>query len=504
MSNSVRIELRPYGRSIEVERGTPLRDVLYIYGVEFPCGGRGHCRRCRVRVVEGNLSITPDEASILSAEEREQGWRLACRSLAQEPVALQVEQFQVPILADHSSFDVEPRPGFGVAVDLGTTTVVAQLVDLETGRVRACDTTLNPQAAYGSDIINRTQLALEEAGRRKLSALVRQGIGALVGRVIATAGLERAPIDSVVLVGNTVMHHLFCELDVEPLARVPFESDHDGLQEFQASDLRWDLRGDPLVRFLPCLGGFVGGDLLAGILATRMHERDEPSLLVDLGTNGEIVVGNAERMLCASTAAGPAFEAGGIEMGMQATTGAIDQVTVVAGGLLCHSIADAAPRGICGSGLVDAVAAGLELGWVEPSGRLAEGRKILNLSGPVHLTQGDIRQLQLAKGAIAAGIRILLDRWGAGPDEVPLVNLAGAFGNYVNRESARRIGLVDFPAESVEPVGNSALLGAKLTLFGKDRTAFEYRDLLARVEHVSLASDPSFQEIFVREVRFPD
>jgi len=191
-------------------------------------------------------------------------------------------------------------------------------------------------------------------------------------------------------------------------------------------------------------------------------------------------------------------------MGMQATTGAIDQVTVVAGGLLCHTIADAAPRGICGSGLVDAVAAGLELGWVEPSGRLAEGRKILNLSGPVHLTQGDIRQLQLAKGAIAAGIRILLGRWGAGPDEVPLVNLAGAFGNYVNRESARRIGLVDFPAESVEPVGNSALLGAKLTLFGKDRTAFEYRDLLARVEHVSLASDPSFQEIFVREVRFPD
>jgi uncharacterized 2Fe-2S/4Fe-4S cluster protein (DUF4445 family) len=415
-----------------------------------------------------------------------------------------VEQFQVPILADHSTFDFEPRPGFGVAVDLGTTTVVAQLVDLETGRVRACETTLNPQAAYGSDIMNRIQLALEEAGRQKLASVVRQGIGALVGRVIATAGLEQAPIDTVVLVGNTVMHHLFCELDVEPLARVPFESDHDGLQEFQASDLRWEVRGDPLVRFLPCLGGFVGSDLLAGILATRMHERDEPSLLVDLGTNGEIVVGNAERMLCASTAAGPAFEAGGIEMGIQATTGAIDQVTVVDGGLLCHTIADAAPRGICGSGLVDAVAAGLELGWVDPSGRLEEGRKILDLSGPVHLTQGDVRQLQLAKAAIAAGIRILLDRLGAGPDDVPLVNLAGAFGNYVNRESARRIGLIDFPNERVEPVGNSALLGAKLTLFGKDRTAFEYRDVLAHVEHVSLASDPSFQEIFVREARFPD
>jgi uncharacterized 2Fe-2S/4Fe-4S cluster protein (DUF4445 family) len=504
MSDSVRIELRPYGRSIEVERGTPLRDVLYLYGVEFPCGGRGRCKRCRVRALEGDLAVTPDDASILSAEEREQGWRLACRSLAQEPVALQVEQLQLPILADHSVFDFAPRPGFSVAVDLGTTTVVAQLVDLETGRVRACHTTLNPQVAYGSDIMSRAQMALEGAGRRKLAAIVRQGIGALVDRVIATAGLEQAPIESVVLVGNTVMHHLFCELDVEPLARLPFESDHGGLREFQASDLRWELRGDPPVRFLPCLGGFVGGDLLAGILATRMHERDEPSLLVDLGTNGEIVVGNAERMLCASTAAGPAFEAGGIEMGMQATSGAIDQVAVVDGGLRCHTIADAAPRGICGSGLVDAVAAGLELGWIEPSGRLEGGRKILDLSGAVHLTQGDVRQLQLAKAAIAAGIRILLDRWGAGSDEVPLVNLAGAFGNYVNRESARRIGLIDFPDESVEPIGNSALLGAKLALFGKERTAFEYRDVLARVEHVSLASDPDFQEIFVHEARFPD
>jgi uncharacterized 2Fe-2S/4Fe-4S cluster protein (DUF4445 family) len=503
MGDHVRIELRPYGRTIEVERGTPLRDVLYVYGVEFPCGGRGRCKRCRVQVLEGDLALTPEEAEILDAAEREQGWRLACRSRAEEAVALQVEQFQAPILADHSVFDFEPRPGYGVAVDLGTTTVVAQLVDLASGRVMACHTALNPQAAYGSDVMHRTQFALEEAGRKKLTALVRRGVGTLVGRVIDTAGLDDTPIDTVVVVGNTVMHHLFCGIGVEALARVPFQSSADGLQELRAASLGWEVSGDPAVRFLPCLGGFVGSDLLAGVLATRMHASDDLMVLVDLGTNGEIVVGNAERMLCASTAAGPAFEAGGIRMGMQATTGAIDQVTIAGGGLRCRVVGDETPRGICGSGLVDAVAAGLDLGWVEPSGRLAGDRAALDLLDPVHLTQADIRQLQLAKGAIAAGIRILLNRWGARTGDMPRAHLAGAFGNYVNRTSARRIGLLDFPDDSVEPIGNSALLGAKLALFETDRAACEYPDVLGRVEHLSLAADPSFQEIFVRETRFP-
>jgi uncharacterized 2Fe-2S/4Fe-4S cluster protein (DUF4445 family) len=503
MNDPVRIELRPYGRTVDVERGTPLRDILYVYGVEFPCGGRGRCKRCRIQVVDGDLSATLEEEAILDAEERERGWRLACRSTAEGPVALQVEQFRAPILTDHSVFDFEPRPGYGVAVDLGTTTVVAQLVDLTSGCVLACHTALNPQAAYGSDVMHRTEFAREEAGRKKLTDLVRGGIGTLVGRVIATAEVDEASVDTVALAGNTVMHHLFCDLDVEPLAHAPFESNTGGLQELRAAELGWEVAGDPVVRFLPCLGGFVGSDILAGLLATRMFESDALTILVDLGTNGEIVVGNAERMLCASTAAGPAFEAGGIGMGMQATAGAIDQVTVENGGLCCRVVGDAPPRGICGSGLVDAVAAGLDLGWIEPSGRLADGRRGIDLEGPVRLDQGDIRQLQLAKAAIGAGIRILLDRWGAKPADVSRVHLAGAFGNYVNRTSARRIGLIDFPEDDVEPVGNTALLGAKLALFGKDREACTFPDVLRRIEHLSLATDPSFQEIFIEETRFP-
>ncbi len=503
MNDTVQIELRPLGRSIEVERGTPLRDVLYAYGVEFPCGGSGHCGRCRVRLLEGTLPVTPDEESILTAAEREHGVRLACRSHASASVALQVEQFGAPILVDHSRFDFEPRSGYGAAVDVGTTTLVAQLIDLESGRVLAAQTALNPQAAYGSDIMARTHSALEEEQRNKLTTLVRDAVGGLVHRALITAGLRDNRLDAIVLVGNTVMHHLFCGLDVTPLASVPFVSKNGGLQTFRSPELGWKLYADTPVHFLPCLGSFVGSDLLAGVLATRMHESDEAAVLVDLGTNGEIVVGNAERMLCASTAAGPAFEAGGIDMGMQATTGAIDRVTIAGAGLGCRVIGNGAARGICGSGLVDAVAAGLELGWIEPSGRLANGRKKLELSGEVYLTQGDVRQLQLAKGAIAAGLRILLKHWGATPDAVARVHLAGAFGNYVDCKSARRIGMIEFPDDRIEPAGNTALLGAKLALFEADSQAHEFSQVRARIEHVSLAADPDFEDIFVNETRFP-
>lgn len=265
---------------------------------------------------------------------------------------------------------------------------------------------------------------------------------------------------------------------------------------FRAAELGWSVPGDPPVRFLPCLGGFVGSDILAGILATRLHQSERLAGLVDLGTNGEIVIGNRERLLCASTAAGPAFEGGRIGMGMRAATGAITEVTVKDGRLECRVLGHVAPRGICGSGLVDAVAAGLDLGLIRPSGRLAQG-KTLALAGPVALAQADIRELQLAKAATAAGIQILLERWGAAPADLHRIYLAGAFGNYLNRASARRIGLLDFPPEAVDPAGNTALAGAKIALFG------EGFGLPAKVEHVPLGSDPAFQEKYVEAITFP-
>jgi len=495
MSDLVSIELQPQGKRLEVRRGTPLREVLFAYGVEFPCGGRGRCRRCRVKVLSGALAPTPEERNVLAAEELAEGWRLSCRALAQSDLTLEIAQWEAPILADESPFEFTPGEGCGIAVDLGTTTLVAQLLDLESGAVLGVRSGLNPQAGYGADIMSRIQVGLSAEGGRRLGELIRTGIGRLVQDLLPAA---RGPIGRAVIVGNTAMHHLFCGVDVEPLSHVPFETANDGLMRFRAAELGWQVAGEPRVEFLPCLGGFVGSDILAGILATRMHESPELLGLIDLGTNGEIVFGARERILCASTAAGPAFEGGRIKMGMQAATGAISEVNVVEGQLHCRVLGGAAPRGICGSGLVDAVAAGLELGLISPAGRLCNGESSFTVCSPVALTQRDIRELQLAKGAIAAGVRIVLDLLGASAGDVRRLYLAGAFGNYINRASARRIGLIDFPEEKVHPAGNTALLGAKLALFG---TPFAHvRD---RVEHLSLAADPRFQEIYVEEMAFP-
>lgn len=504
MTDPVSIELQPLGQTIEVARGTAFRDILHAYGVEFPCGGHARCMGCRIRCAAGALSVTSEQSAILTREEIADGWRLACCCTAERDVTLQIGQWETPVLADHSRFEFTPRQGLGIAVDLGTTTVVAQLLDLESGRLLAIRTGMNPHTIHGSDIMSRVQAAAEAGRGSKLAGELRAGLGALLGELLASGERARAPLDAVVIAGNTVMHHLFCGIDVEPLARSPFETPETGPRRFRARELGWHLDGDPLVRFLPCLGSFVGSDTLCGIIATKMQESETPVILVDLGTNGEIVVGDRERMLCASTAAGPAFEGGGIRMGMRATTGAISEVTVAGGRFRCNVLGGTEPRGICGSGLVDAVAAGLDLGLIHPSGRLAHPGGPIELAPPVTLDQNDVRQLQLAKAAIAAGLQILRRRFECRASTAPTVYLAGAFGNYVNCASARRIGLLDVPAESVQPAGNTALLGAKIALYANAPEDDDFLPIRERIEHVSLATDPEFQRTFLEATVFPE
>ncbi len=499
----VRIRLEPLGVGFEVRRGTPLRDILFSYGVEFPCGGHGECKKCRVKLLKGDLPLTEDEQRILKPEELAEGWRLACRCAALADMTLEIGQWETTILADDTTFRFVPRPGVGAAVDIGTTTMVAQLLDLETGHVLGVRSALNPQAAHGSDIMSRVQTALDPDGARLLTRLVRESVGELLGEMIEGSGASER-VREIVLVGNTVMHHLFCGIDTEPLSHYPFDPTDAGLKAFSASELGWRLPSDPVAQFLPCLGGFVGSDILAGILAADIEQADQLTGLLDLGTNGEIVLGDKNGILCASTAAGPAFEGGRISAGMRAATGAITQAAVKEGKLELHVLGDVAPRGICGSGLVDIVAAGLELGRIAPSGRFTDGTKQWHLKGPVRLLQKDVRELQLAKGATAAGLRILLKRLGSGANEIDKLYLAGAFGNYVDLTSARRIGLLEVPLDHVESAGNTALLGAKIALF---RTRPEERDFSAlrrKVTHVPLAADPEFQDIYVDSMTFPE
>ncbi len=500
MSDTIRIRLRPLGTDIEAPPGARLQDLLFSHGVEFPCGGHGRCKGCRVRVLEGSLPVTPAQEKMLSTEELEAGWRLSCQCRADGDLTLEMAHWEAQILADTANFVFTPRSGTGIAIDVGSTTIVAQLLDLQNGEVLAVRTALNAQARFGADIMSRVGVGTDPTVRTRLATAVRKQIGKMVDALLEASGPEPRPVAEIILVGNTVMHHLFCDIDVTPLSHVPFESHELGSRSFTGSELGWEVPGGPAVRFLPNIGGFVGSDVLAGILATHMHESELPTVLVDLGTNGEIVVGNRERLLCASTAAGPAFEGARIYMGMRASTGAVASVDVHEGALVCHVLGDVPPRGICGSGLVDAVAGALDLGLIQPSGRLSDKSHKLELCYPVRISQTDIRELQLAKGAVASGIHLLLREFGIPGEDVHTVLLAGAFGNYINISSARRIGLLPFPVGKIEPTGNTALRGAKMGLF-LPPGAFDA--LASRITHVSLGELEGFQDTYVEEMVFP-
>jgi uncharacterized 2Fe-2S/4Fe-4S cluster protein (DUF4445 family) len=500
MSDTVRIRLRPMGVEFDVARATRLQDVLFAHGVEFPCGGRAKCKGCRIRVLEGSLPVSPEQVRMLSPEEIKGGWRLSCQCTAETDMTIELAQWEAQILADASRFTFTPRDGFGIAVDVGTTTLVAQLLDLSSGEVLAVRTGLNPQARFGADIMSRVGFAVAEGGHEKLVKVLRTHIGRMIAELIEAVPPAVSGISDIVLVGNTVMHHLFCDLSLEPLSHYPFESDQLQAGMFTSEALGWTIGGNPTARFLPCIGGFVGSDILAGVLSSGLHGHDYLTALIDLGTNGEIVIGHGKRMVCCSTAAGPAFEGARIMMGMRASTGAISEVHAEDGQLKCHVLGNVPPKGICGSGLVDAVACMLDLGMVKPNGRIASAADEVPLSASVRISQTDIRELQLAKGAIAAGVKLLLQEIGATPEELRKVHLAGAFGNYINVASGQRIGLLQFSGDQISPAGNTALQGAKMGLFLSPET-FEL--LAKRIEHVSLSALPAFQDVYVGEMLFP-
>jgi uncharacterized 2Fe-2S/4Fe-4S cluster protein (DUF4445 family) len=487
----VRVRLEPWSVEIEVPRGSPLMPILSANGVEFPCGGTGGCGGCRVRLLSGSLPVSVEDETAFEPDEIARGWRLACRARVEEPVVLECGQWRMNVLTDDALLRGEGKHGLGIAIDLGTTTIAAQMIDLGSGRVLGVRTALNPQMQAGADVMSRIRAVLLGTD---LKSVVRAELRAIVSEL---AGERAREVCEVLIVGNTVMHHLFCGLDVEPLARAPFVTAHPGTQCFSPADLGWPLPGNCTIRFAACIGSFVGADTLAGIIATGIAEEEEVAALIDLGTNGEIAIGNRHGLVCASTAAGPAFEAGCIRMGMRASPGAIAHVEPGDGALRASTIGDAEARGICGSGIVDAVAAGLDTGAILPSGRVADGTRVFPVSGPVSLYQSDIRELQLAKAAIASGFSLLLDRLGVKAHDVKRIHLAGAFGNYVRIESAVRIGLIEAPSELIHSAGNTALRGAKMMMLAR------YEPALPKIEHVCLASVEGFQDRFAACMGFP-
>ena len=493
--NKHTIRLHPLGKEIVVNDQTPLIDMLNEFGIEFPCGGKGTCGKCKVRLLNGKIGITENHQQKLDKLSLSSDWRLACFSHCDCDITLEVEQFNHLILADESDFDFIPGEGYGVAIDLGTTTIVAQLIDLSSAKVMAVETMLNPQVKFGADLISRIQSCLEgHAG--EMTRIIRSAIGILIEQLLNKHEVE---LNKIVLVGNSAMQLIFSDGDVSPLAMYPFHTNNPGMKSFESEELDWKFLVKEAIQFYPSIGSFVGSDILAGIAATGIHEKENFTALIDLGTNGEIVIGNKNQIVCTSTAAGPAFEGANISMGMRAITGAISSLNLLDGKIEPSVIGNTMAKGICGSALIDAMAILRKLDLIGMFGEINSGESEILLTGKVKLTQKDINEFQLAKAAIAAGLTILARNLSIQLSEIDTVYIAGGFGNYINLENVVATGMIELSEEKIHKMGNTALIGAKMFLFSKPETV---QEILAKIRHINLEGDPNFQDIYVDKMMF--
>lgn len=567
------MRFQPSGREARVASGTTLLAAAHwaATGVDSTCGGYGTCGLCRVRILEGDVPASPGDSQHISAEELADGWRLACRAqlegdvVCQVPAAaeyprsvvegmgraiaveprLRIEELEPgdeggaakAIVCGDRQLDViagdrEPRP-HGVAFDLGTTTVAGALVDLIDGTVSAAASTANRQLAAGADVISRAAYARSRpGGPLELQGMAVDTLNELIAKLCVAAGASPADIYECVVAGNSIMLHLLFGVDPHPLAVAPFETVFREPLDVATADLRVDTdaedrRGPQLaihpqarLQSFPLIGAYAGGDTVAGLHATDLVRGDRPRLLIDLGTNTEVALGWDGRVVVASAPAGPAFEGAGVRCGMPAVEGAIARVRLRPQVQL-ESIGEGLPLGICGSGLVDAVAELRWAGLLDRSGRLGsaeqlegdplsdrleefDGAQAFRLADGIYIGQRDIRELQSAIAAVAAAVRIVLDQAGVEPQELADVYLAGSFGAALDPGSARTLGLVPRVSESVvRGVGNAAIEGAKAALlsFRERQVAFQ---IPFHTEYVELSAHPDFNETFMALLTFPD
>ncbi|MDX9866835.1 MAG: ASKHA domain-containing protein [Kiritimatiellia bacterium] len=530
----------PTGKTVRVPPGTTLLQAAVQAGllIHTPCGGGGTCGKCRMRIRAGEVPAG-GSSQHLTAEQLEAGWRLACVTRVTGPLEAEVPATSLLARLDTILVDGVPVPirrdphrlgEMGVAFDLGTTTVAGALFDLHTGLERASHAVMNRQIPLGDDVISRIHTVRQTPSTlARLQTAAIETLNEILDALCDACGETPGAIRRVTVAGNTAMQQLLLGIDPSPLGEAPFAAAFTDAQTTGAARLGLKVAADATLTVFPQIGGFVGGDTVAGLLASRFDSLTHPTLLVDIGTNGEIALFTGNALLAASSAAGPAFEGARIRQGMRAVPGAIDQIWMQDGDLRCHVINDADPCGLCGSALVDAVAVLLQAGLIDETGlleppaaapqetRCALRERLIPFDHAwacvlardargeplVMLTQRDIRELQLAAGAIRTGIEVLLARANLTPRDLDALLLAGGFGNYIRRENALRIGLLPPVHElAVRFVGNASLSGAKRALLAQaelDRA----QQLRNRVTHVELAADPRFSDLFMRHMCFP-
>jgi uncharacterized 2Fe-2S/4Fe-4S cluster protein (DUF4445 family) len=422
------------------------------------------------------------------------------------------------VLADDLLIDVEPGDTSGqrhaIAFDLGTTTVVATLLDLETGQPRAVRSILNAQQPFGADVISRISATmLDDDALERLQERAHETLRTLTAEVCEEAGVDQRDVYEVVVTGNVTMLQLALGIDPEPLSMAPFTIAARRLPEASASDFGLAVHERAPAILFPALGAYVGPDIVAGILATGLTLDRRVRLFVDVGTNSEIVLGSSARALACAAPAGPAFEAAQIRCGMRAADGAIEGVKLVDGEVELTVIGDVEPQGLCGSGLVDAVAELVGAGILDHSGRFVADSSerlgkvgeetVFHLAEGVYLSQRDVRELQFAKASIATGWQILCRQLGVEPDEIAQVLLGGSFGSYLTPASAVKIGLVPkLPLPRIVAAGNVAGEGAKIAALSVTERAAAHA-VLDEVEYVELSGREDFNDLFIDQLAFP-
>lgn len=470
--------------------GKTLLELARENGVEItaPCGGAGKCGKCRVKV---------------NGEEM-----LACQKLVDGDLTVElpkVEATEIMTTGQMAEVKLDPaRPGYLIAIDIGTTTVVCFLLSPE-GKELAVESMLNPQSPYGADVITRIQNAIRDS-MEPMTEVIRAGLTELIGKCCRKAGISPEEIGVVSVVGNPCMQQMFMGLFVRNLAAVPFGPVLKKAEIAEAKEFL-PICSNAAFLVVPDISGYVGADTMAGILATRLYDSKETVLMVDIGTNGEMALIHNGRMTACSTAAGPALEGANIRFGTRGAKGAIDHVKAEDGKLVCSVIGGGPAAGICGSGIIDALAVMLNEKIINKRGRILteeeiDGERVVPLRDGVYLTQDDVRQVQMAKGAIAAGVELMASYLGIQVNDIQKVILAGAFGSFMDPESACRIGLL--PAElsgRITAAGNIAGTGSKMLAMDKGQLELSQK-LLEKIEFIELAEMPAFQRTFAKRMAF--
>jgi uncharacterized 2Fe-2S/4Fe-4S cluster protein (DUF4445 family) len=625
--NQYKVIFSPDRREINVEVGSSLLEAADLAGVHINnlCGGQGVCGGCKVRITKGSVEKSTKSISLLSKEEIQQGYVLACQTKVRDnlevenPVEARLEGEQIlmegealrftipeeterypqeeagvsfyspltmklhlklplPTLQDNLSDleriyrEIQKKAGisdpeidlykirglarilrknemritatlgrknnnfkiiqieggetskrnFGIALDIGTTTVVAQLVDMHSKDILGTKASHNRQSRYGEDVISRIIYACNRNGMDPLNKAVIGNIGDLVKSLAREKGVELNEVTAAMAAGNTIMTHLLLGLEPCFIRTEPYIPTATSFPVMKASDAWIPISPDGLLGVMPCVSSYVGGDITAGVLASGMCDSSKVSMLMDLGTNGEIVLGNFEWLVCCSASVGPAFEGGGLKCGMRATHGAIQTVSISNGDVHYSTIGDGKPRGVCGSGVIDIMAELFKNKWIEPNGKFntekdnsriretEEGKEFIIAwadesegGNDIAITEYDIANLIKSKAAVFAAATVLARSVGVDFNDINQIFVGGGFGNYLNVEKGMMIGLLpDLPPGRFRFIGNSSLAGARIALLSNH--AFEKaQEIAKRMTYFELSVNPDFMNEFIAALFLP-